>query len=269
MTTPSDDGQSPRDRSVRRTRWIPLADIDVPEGMRQLSEKDMDALLESVESIGMQAPVVVRGRGDRYELVAGQRRLEAVRYAGEEFIEAFAVECNDDECLQMRIAENLHRLEPELLDRARDFKIWERIQKKKGKGAQNAQPGGKQPHDVGVSKGARALGRNRDEIRRLQRIGRIKPAAAAAARIAGLANRQAALLEIAADKDEEAQIAKVEEITRRPKRAEKMDRRMLEKLVEQFHRAKKLRRLVHKASPITRRRFLSEIEKDCAKQDKQ
>lgn len=74
---------------------------------------DEDALAElvfSIREIGLLQPIVVRRvEPDRYELVAGERRLRASREAGLEFIPAIIRDTDDDAMLRDALLENLHR----------------------------------------------------------------------------------------------------------------------------------------------------------------
>lgn len=76
------------------------------------NEKD-DSILELAESIdknGLLQPIVVRKVGAKYEVIAGHRRLEAVKSLGEPFIECVIMEdVNDQERLIMQLEENIQR----------------------------------------------------------------------------------------------------------------------------------------------------------------
>jgi ParB family chromosome partitioning protein len=62
-------------------RRIALADIRVPENVRAL-DAHVRALAGSIALQGMLVPVVVRGDGDGFELVAGFHRIAAARSLG-------------------------------------------------------------------------------------------------------------------------------------------------------------------------------------------
>jgi hypothetical protein len=79
-------------------------------------------------------------------------------------------------------------------------------------GVQVAPPGGQQPHDRGIKKAAKALGFTRDEVRRSLKIDGICEAAKTKAKELGLDDNQSALLKIAEEDGEEAQLGLVEDI---------------------------------------------------------
>jgi ParB/RepB/Spo0J family partition protein len=63
-------------------RQLALDLIRVPDNVRALDEAHVDALAGSIALQGMLVPVVVRGDGDAFELVAGFHRIAAARSLG-------------------------------------------------------------------------------------------------------------------------------------------------------------------------------------------
>lgn len=71
---------------------IRLDQIYVPIGLRKgLDAAKADTLAEDIAENGLQTPIQVRRDKDRYVLVTGLHRLEAVRALGETMIEALIV----------------------------------------------------------------------------------------------------------------------------------------------------------------------------------
>lgn len=73
---------------------------------------DPDKLKELVLSIkekGVIQPVIVRPKGDGYELIAGERRLRAAKESGMELIPAIIKDVKDDEALEIALIENIQR----------------------------------------------------------------------------------------------------------------------------------------------------------------
>ena len=60
-----------------QVRQIPLALIDESQDNRY-DQRDIDELAESIEVIGLQQPLVVQAEGERYRLIAGHRRRNAL-----------------------------------------------------------------------------------------------------------------------------------------------------------------------------------------------
>ncbi len=79
------DALLPVDRPEEGFTTIPLDLVDAnPQQPRQhFDEESLASLADSMREVGVLQPVVVRhGEGDRYELVAGERRCRAARLAG-------------------------------------------------------------------------------------------------------------------------------------------------------------------------------------------
>lgn len=71
---------------------VKLAEIYVPQKLRKyLDPAKVDALAESIIENGLQSPIQVRRDKDRFVLVTGLHRLEAVRMLGEATIDALIV----------------------------------------------------------------------------------------------------------------------------------------------------------------------------------
>ncbi len=94
----------------------------------EFDEDDLAELVQSIRSVGVLQPVVVRPgpapnidslRGDvHYELVMGERRLRASITAGLDTIPAIVRDTNDDDLLRDALLENLHRSQLNPLEEA-------------------------------------------------------------------------------------------------------------------------------------------------------
>ncbi len=95
-----------------------------PKQPRTVFEKEALAeLSDSIKAVGLVQPVVVRRRGDRYELVAGERRWRAAVQAGLEKIPAVIRDAGDAESLELALIENLSREDLNPMDTARAYAI--------------------------------------------------------------------------------------------------------------------------------------------------
>jgi ParB-like chromosome segregation protein Spo0J len=80
---------------LMRTIVIPLGEIYVPAKLaRMLDPAKVETRAEDILENGLQAPVQVRRDEDRnrYVLISGVNRLEAVRALGEDTVEALIVQ---------------------------------------------------------------------------------------------------------------------------------------------------------------------------------
>jgi ParB-like chromosome segregation protein Spo0J len=72
---------------------IPVGEIYVPARLRQtLDPQRVQRLAEDIIEHGQKTPIQVRRDTDRYVLVTGLHRLEAMRYLGERTIDALIVQ---------------------------------------------------------------------------------------------------------------------------------------------------------------------------------
>ncbi len=93
-------------------RVIDLKKIDPsPYQIRKHFDEDkLKELAATIRREGLIGPIMVRPNGARYELIAGERRLRAVRdYTEIKAIAAQVVEANDLEARRISAAENLQR----------------------------------------------------------------------------------------------------------------------------------------------------------------
>ena len=85
-------------------------------------EAGLKELTDSIRASGVVQPILVRKVGDRYQLVAGERRWRAARAAGLESIPAVVRELSDREALELALTENLLREDLNPIDAAHGLK---------------------------------------------------------------------------------------------------------------------------------------------------
>ncbi len=76
---------------------------------RSFDEGKIEELAASIRNQGIIQPLVVRPRGDDYELIAGERRWRAAIKAGLSCVPVVVRSANDHEALQLALVENLQR----------------------------------------------------------------------------------------------------------------------------------------------------------------
>ncbi len=85
-------------------------------------EEKLQELVESIREKGVVQPVVVRqNEGGDFELVAGERRLRAVKELGMDSIPALIKNVNDQELLELSIIENIQRDDLNALEEAKAY----------------------------------------------------------------------------------------------------------------------------------------------------
>jgi ParB family chromosome partitioning protein len=85
-------------------------------------EKVQHELMESIRQNGLVQPIVVRKKGEDYELLAGERRLRAMKDIGLPTITAHIRELSDEEMRTLSILENVQREDLNPIDLARSYK---------------------------------------------------------------------------------------------------------------------------------------------------
>lgn len=92
-------------------RQIPVDEI-VPNPYQPrtvFDDEKIDELCQTIRTHGLIQPIVVRIRDNRYELIAGERRLRASKKLGMERIPAIVKEFNDSQTASIALIENLQR----------------------------------------------------------------------------------------------------------------------------------------------------------------
>ncbi|HBI47050.1 MAG TPA: chromosome partitioning protein ParB, partial [Planctomycetales bacterium] len=85
-------------------------------------EDELSALSASIKTHGILQPLVVRQVGDRFQLVAGERRLRAARAAGLSSVPVTVVNFNDQQALEAALIENIQRSDLNPIEKAMGFK---------------------------------------------------------------------------------------------------------------------------------------------------
>jgi ParB family chromosome partitioning protein len=90
---------------------ISLDQIILPptQPRRYFDPQAMQELVESVKNEGILQPILVRPRGEKYELVAGERRCRAALESGLTEVPVTVREMTDDQAVQYALVENLQR----------------------------------------------------------------------------------------------------------------------------------------------------------------
>ena len=85
-------------------------------------DDELSSLSASIKTHGVLQPLVVRQVGDRFQLVAGERRLRAARAAGLASVPVTVVNFNDQEALEAALIENIQRADLNPIEKAMGFK---------------------------------------------------------------------------------------------------------------------------------------------------
>lgn len=89
---------------------------------QQFGSESLSQLADSIREHGVLQPVLVTRSGDGYQLVAGERRLQAARLAGLQAIPALVREAGERASLEMALVENLQRSDLSPLEAAEGYR---------------------------------------------------------------------------------------------------------------------------------------------------
>ena len=111
---------------VGPTATVPVSRVDPnPHQPRQdLDEAELEHLAASIREHGILQPLVLRARGERYEVVAGERRLRAAQRVGLEEVPAVLRDVPDEQMLELALVENLQRQDLDPIEKAESFQAY-------------------------------------------------------------------------------------------------------------------------------------------------
>lgn len=93
-----------------------------PHQPRKLWDQEkLESLSLSIKSNGVIQPILVRKMGDRFQLIAGERRLRASKLAGIKTIPAVVKDATEAEVVEWALVENIHRADLNALERAKAY----------------------------------------------------------------------------------------------------------------------------------------------------
>lgn len=101
ITTSSDDNI----KTLRMTQVEPNKN----QPRQSFDKEKIEALAESIKEHGVIQPIIVVKKGERYKIVAGERRWRAAKKAGLKEIPAVVREYSEQEIAQIALIENLQR----------------------------------------------------------------------------------------------------------------------------------------------------------------
>ena len=84
-------------------------------------EEALDELARSIQASGIIQPIVVRLIGNRFQLIAGERRWRAAQRAGLRRVAAIVRQVEDELALEMTLVENIQREDLNAMEAARAF----------------------------------------------------------------------------------------------------------------------------------------------------
>jgi ParB family transcriptional regulator, chromosome partitioning protein len=175
-------------------RMVPIEQIDPnPEQPRQ-AMGDLSELIASVREKGIIEPLVVRQRGQRYQIIAGERRYHAAVQASLRELPVVVRDVDDTEMLELALVENIQRKDLTPFEEAEAL-------------TSLAHRCGYTHEDL-----AKRLGKSRSSVTESLALHGMPPEVRKICRLAGITNKSV-LLQIVRQGDPQKMLALVEKIT--------------------------------------------------------
>jgi ParB family chromosome partitioning protein len=157
---------------------------------KMFDDEELSALSESIRSHGILQPLVVRQVGERYQLVAGERRLRAAQSAGHDHVPVRVVDFNDQQVLEAALVENIQRTDLNPIEKAQGFQDY--LQRFK------------MTHE----ELARRLGLDRSTVTNLVRLLELPPEVQSAVRVGQISAGHARAILSVTDRDRQVSLCK-------------------------------------------------------------
>ena len=114
---------TPVTESGERVQLVPTDQVmSSPFQPRTVFRDEMlQELVDSIKVHGIIQPLIVRRRGEKFELIAGERRWRAAQRVGLDEVPVIAREASDQDVLELALIENLQREDLNPIEEARAF----------------------------------------------------------------------------------------------------------------------------------------------------
>lgn len=103
-------------------RLIPIERIAPNPHQARSSLGNIQELMSSIKLKGVLEPIIVRTKGEQYEIIAGERRFVASKNVGLKEIPAIEMNVGDNEAMEISLIENLQRKDLDLFEEADGLK---------------------------------------------------------------------------------------------------------------------------------------------------
>jgi len=101
---------------------LDLIETNSEQPRTRFTEENLEELTQSIRINGIVQPIIVRRKGARYQIVAGERRWRAAQRAGLQKIAAVIKDVSDEKLLEIALVENIQRQELNAIEEAKAYK---------------------------------------------------------------------------------------------------------------------------------------------------
>ena len=108
----------------KEVRQIPIEDI-IPNRFQpriNFDENALNELSESIKQHGIIQPLVLRPLGDKFEIIAGERRYKAATLAGLSTVPGIVTDMDDNTSAEVALIENVQRKDLSAIEEAKSYK---------------------------------------------------------------------------------------------------------------------------------------------------
>ena len=113
---------SAESRGTSREIDLDLIEPNPHQPRTRFDEARLQELAESISTSGLVQPIVVRKKGERFEIVAGERRWRASQIAGLLKVPVHVAEVSDQDLLKTALIENIQREDLNPIEEAQAYK---------------------------------------------------------------------------------------------------------------------------------------------------
>ncbi len=92
------------------------------QARNKFDDEEISQLAESIKNNGLLEPILVRKKGEYYEIIAGERRFRAIQKLGLPYIEVKILNISDAKLCEISLVENLQRKDLNPIERANGYR---------------------------------------------------------------------------------------------------------------------------------------------------
>ncbi len=104
-------------------RMIPVDKIEPNPRQARSEMGNIEDLMSSIKARGVLEPIIIRPVGDKYEIIAGERRFVASRNVGLKELPCIEMNVGDNEAMEISLIENLQRKDLDTFEEADGLKM--------------------------------------------------------------------------------------------------------------------------------------------------
>ena len=119
------DAEAPQPNVSRTSDQVPIERVfpNPDQPRKRFTQSELDDLAASIRERGILQPLIVRQKGDGYEIVAGERRWRAAQLANLHEVPVRVRDFSDTEVLEVAIIENVQRSDLNPIEEAAGYQM--------------------------------------------------------------------------------------------------------------------------------------------------